>query len=97
MNVKVLLPLFSSEDNSSDALLYALPQWAINLSGNSNKIWFIDERLEAFTKDITTDFFFNGTSYVSDGLTGKEWVIIASPVELSEWLEIDTKLYNNQD
>ncbi len=97
MNVRVQIPLFSETDNGDDISLYAIPESAIELSENSSSIWFIDDSLQSKTKRIETDFFFNGTAYVKGGLDGSEWIIIASPVPLSEWLEIDTKLVSNDE
>ncbi len=97
MNVRVKVPLFSETDNGDDISLYAIPESAIELSKNSSSIWMIDDNLQAKTKNIETDFFFNGTAYIKSGLDGSEWIITATPVPLSEGLEIDTELASNDE
>ena len=97
MNVRVKVPLFSETDSEDDISLYAIPESAIELSKNSSSIWMIDDNLQAKAKNIETDFFFNGTAYIKSGLDGSEWIIIATPVPLSEGLEIDTKLASNDE
>lgn len=98
MSLRVEIPLFadnSDVENIERKALYAIPESAIELSNNSNNIWIIDDALQVKKHTIKTDFFFDGTTYITEWITGDEWIIIGSPVDLEEGLEIDTKISSN--
>ena len=99
MNLRVEIPLFAHDETVAhveEKALYAIPESAIQLSDNSSSIWVMNDQFQAQKYTIKTDFFFDGTAYISSGITDKEWIIIGSPVELEEGLEVDTKVSSNE-
>lgn len=102
MSVRVQIPLFSNdtkEANNNDSTteninLYTIPESALELSKNSNTIWIVNDNIQAEKRSIKIDFFFDGSAYISDGLNGNEWIIVKSPVDLFDTLEVDTKIFS---
>jgi RND family efflux transporter MFP subunit len=84
MTVRTYIPTVHSEG------LLSIPENALELSGKSNQVWIVSEEIEAELRPVKVQYIHNGTAYIEEGLTGKDWVIIKSPVELKEGLEIDT-------
>jgi len=70
--------------------LVAIPESALELSGRSDSVWIVNDAVEAEPRSVTVKYIYNGTAFIEEGLTGEEWIIITSPVELKEGLEIDT-------
>ena len=67
-----------------------MPEQALELSGSSNRLWIVNEDVEAETRTVKVQYIHNGNAYIQEGLTGEEWIIISSPVDMKEGLEIDT-------
>ncbi|MDA0376714.1 MAG: efflux RND transporter periplasmic adaptor subunit [bacterium] len=84
MTVRTYIPL------SHDLELFSVPEQALELSGSSNRLWIVNEDVEAETRTVKVQYIHNGNAYIQEGLTGEEWIIISSPVDMKEGLEIDT-------
>lgn len=84
MTVRTFIPL------SHDTELFAVPESALELSKSSNRLWIVNENVEAEPRTVKVQYIHNGNAYIQEGLTGEEWIIISSPVDIKEGLEIDT-------
>lgn len=84
MTVRTYIPL------SHDLELFSVPEQALELSGSSNRLWIVNDAVEAESQTVKVQYIHNGNAYIQEGLTGEEWIIISSPVDIKEGLEIDT-------
>ena len=96
MSVRVQIPVFDSE--ASEENLIAVPEKALEVSQSffggllgKNQVWVVNAKVEAEKHDVQVQFIYDGWAFVTNELTGKEWVIIKSPVKLKPNLEVDTK------
>ena len=90
MNVVVSVPLFGDKANEN---LYVISESGLRL-GDSSSVWLVNSDVAVEKRELVVDFIFNGNAYVAEGLSGKEWVIVQSPVELNDGLEVETKIFN---
>lgn len=97
MSVRVQIPVFDS--SHEDKNLIAVPEKALEVSQSffgdlfgKNQIWVVNSDVEAEKYEVQVEFIYDGWAFVSNNLTGKEWVIVKSPVKLKSHLEVDTKL-----
>lgn len=84
MTVRAYIPTSHSEN------LVAIPEKALEVSGSSNQVWIVNQDIEAELREIKVQYIHKGSAFIEEGLTGEEWIIIKSPVEVKEGLEIDT-------
>lgn len=84
MNVRVHIPLITESD------WWVISEQAINVSGESNFVWMIDESLTAKQLLIEVAFIREGVVFVTSGVSDQEWIVIKSPVPLEIGLEVDT-------
>jgi RND family efflux transporter MFP subunit len=73
----------------TDGLL-SVPESAIELGPTSNQLWIVSAQVEAELRTVKVQYIHKSSAYIEEGLTGDEWVIVKSPVDLKENLEIDT-------
>ena len=77
---------------STDENLMVLPERALELAGEKDIVWVVDnETVTAQKRNVEVEFRQSGFAYIRSGIDLKDWIIIKSPVELKEGLEIDTK------
>jgi multidrug efflux pump subunit AcrA (membrane-fusion protein) len=70
--------------------LLSVPEAAVELGGRADRIWIVNDAVEAEPLTVKVEYIHKGVVYINEGLAGDEWIIIKSPVELEEGLEIDT-------
>ena len=87
MNVRVEVPVFTGDED-----YIVIPEKAVTLSGSPNGVWMVNQDVEAERIDIQVAYIYGGLAFVSEGLTGKEWLITKTPVKLENGLAIDTKI-----
>ncbi len=85
MTVRVQVPV------TQDPSLLAIPEAALQLSKNSGTVWTVGSDVTAVMKKVEIAFVHGGYAYVKSGLTAKDWIIVKSPVVLTETLAIETK------
>lgn len=83
MTVRTFIP------TSHDESLLAIPQAALEL-GSTLSVWLVNSNVEAEPREVEVAYVHKGVAYIQSGLTGDEWIIVKSPVTLTENLEIDT-------
>jgi RND family efflux transporter MFP subunit len=86
MNVRVEVPVFTDDEK-----YIVIPEKAVQLSGSPNGVWVVNKNVEAERININVAYIYNSLAFISEGLTGKEWLITKTPVKLENGLEIDTK------
>ncbi len=85
MTIRVQIPV------TQDPSLLVIPEAALQLSKDSNTVWIVSPDVTAEAKKVEVMFVNSGYAYVKSGITAKDWIVVKSPVELSDGLEIDTK------
>lgn len=85
MTIRVQIPV------TQDPSLLVIPEAALQLSKESSTVWIVSPDVTAEAKKVELMFVNGGYAYVKSGITAKDWIVVKSPVELSDGLEIDTK------
>lgn len=85
MTIRVQIPV------TQDPSLLVIPEAALQLSKDSSTVWIVSPDVTAEAKKAEVMFVSGGYAYVKSGLTAKDWIIVKSPVELTEGLAIDTQ------
>lgn len=86
MNVRTYIPVRFEQH------LLSLPLRAFDLAGDAGEVWVINEDIEAVKVGVEVVAVRDDVVYVAGGVDENAWVIVKSPVLLSENLAVDTKL-----
>ncbi len=86
MTVRVQVPFAGNE------AMQIIPKAALKLSNDQAFVWVVGNDLRAHKQEIKVKLVYKELVILVEPLPAKTWIIIKSPMELTEGLEIDTKL-----
>ncbi len=86
MTVRVQVPV------SQDESLLVIPETALQLSKNSSTVWTVSSDVTAVSRQVKIAYIHSGYAFIKSGLTARDWIIVKSPVVLTEGFAIDTKV-----
>jgi RND family efflux transporter MFP subunit len=84
MNVRAYIPLTMKND------WWVISEQTIIISGDAQFVWTVDASLTTQKLSIETAFIRDGSAFIKSGITGDEWIVSKSPIDLESGLEVDT-------
>lgn len=73
----------------ADAGQLVIPAAALGL-GDGSAVWVVNDKVETVRKPVTVSLVRDGKAYITDGITAHDWIVIKSPVSLTDNLKVDT-------
>lgn len=86
MTVRALVPVSIEEG------LIAIPEVALEVSGSKSQVFTVNAEAEVAAIEVQVAYVYGGTAYISEGITGSDWIIVKTPVALDEGQPVDTTL-----
>lgn len=86
MTVHVSIPV------NIEANFVAVADSVFDVSNSRSEVFIVNADATVEIKPVTVEYVHGGFAYISEGITKDDWIIIKTPVELTEGMAVDSTL-----